>query len=101
MCLLDVENSFSLQLKMMVEKYPISEALKFKYYLIDKPLGTLYQDIENHKVDSIYFSSDLKTIYSHESSRYPSVLYDFDITNSNPLLANSIIEFSNKDNDFY
>ena len=70
--------------------------MKFKNYLLEKPLGTLFQDIENQKVDSIYFSSDLKTIYSHQLSNYPSIIYNYDITNSNPLLANSIIEFSNK-----
>lgn len=74
----------------------INQAMKFKNYLLEKPLGTLFQDIENQKVDSIYFTNDLKTIYSHQSSPYPSIIYDFDITNSNPLLANSIIEFSTK-----
>jgi cell division protease FtsH len=74
----------------------IIQAIKFKDFLLDKSLGTLYQDIENQKIDSIYFSSDLKTIYSHHLSNYPSIIYDYDITNSNPLLANNIIEFSNK-----
>jgi cell division protease FtsH len=74
----------------------IIQAIKFKDFLLDKPLGSLYQDIENQKIDSIYFSSDLKTIYSHHLSNYPSIIYDYDITNSNPLLANNIIEFSNK-----
>ena len=82
----------------------IRDVLKYKNYLEPKPLGKLYQDIENHNVDGLYFSSDLKDIYSkkhlelsdHPEEEIITVLTDYSVTNSNPLLANQIIEVSNK-----
>jgi cell division protease FtsH len=96
--------------------FPIREIIKYKNVLYPKPFGQLYQDIENHKIDSVYFSSDLKDIYSklhHDSSidqdigekigendfndeTPASIFNEYVITNSNPLLANQIVEVSNK-----
>ena len=81
----------------------ILEAIKVKDYLISKPIDVLYQDMENHKIDKIYFSNDLKTIYSKDhvfsstdSDFFFSPIYYYQITNSNPVLAKSIIEASTK-----
>lgn len=77
------------------------QIMKYNNILNQKPLGTLYKDIESHQIDGIFFSNDLKTIYSHDSFSTPStppfpLYYSYEITNSNPILANSIIDFSNK-----
>lgn len=81
----------------------IKEAIKVKDYLISKPIDVLYQDMENHKIDKIFFSNDLKTIYSQDhlfsstvSDVFISPIYYYQITNSNPVLAKSIIEASTK-----
>ena len=99
----------------------IRDVLKYKNFLSPKTLTKLYNDIENHKVDNLYFSNDLKNIYSKNHiqakaevkgdrkaevkgeegeivSDYDiiSPLIQYSITNSNPVLANQIIEYSNK-----
>lgn len=83
----------------------ITKALKYKNYLPLKPIGNLLTDIEDHQVDAIYFSNDLQNVYSekhHNVAVSPSdledtaVFTDFSVTNSNPVLANQIIEISNK-----
>ena len=85
--------------------------LKYKNFLSPKTLTKLYDDIENHKVDNLYFSNDLKNIYSKNHIQAESEEIDqekavnddrispfiqYSITNSNPVLANQIIEYSNK-----
>jgi cell division protease FtsH len=83
----------------------ISKALKYKNYLPLKPIGTLFKDIESHEVDAIYFSNDLQNVYSEKHRNVvvspsdleeSSIFTDFSVTNSNPVLANQIIEVSNK-----
>lgn len=86
----------------------IRDILKYKDYFISKPINTLYQDLENKKIDNIYFSNDLKTIYSKDhnipekidselnNKAFLSPIYRYQITNSNPVLANSIIDASIK-----
>jgi len=59
----------------------------------NEPISKLLNDISNNQVEQIYFSSDLKQIFSKEME---SNNYKF--TNSNPLLANNIIELSTKNN---
>ena len=85
---------------------PIRDIIKYKPYLEKKPLGTLYQDIENHNVDGLIFSSDLTTIYSKKHSEQKdgndlaydanSILTQYSVTNTHPLLLNQIVETSNK-----
>jgi cell division protease FtsH len=85
----------------------INKALKYKNYLPLKPIGNLLTDIEGHQVDSIYLSNDLQYVYSekhHETSANADensfdsaeILNDFSVTSSNPVLANQIIDISNK-----
>lgn len=84
----------------------ISKALKYKNYLPVKPIGNLLTDIEHHDIDSIYFSNDLQYVYSEkhqiavptpdELEGLVPVFDDFSVTNSNPVLANQLIELSNK-----
>ena len=83
----------------------INKALKYKNYLPLKPIGNLLTDIQDHQVDAIYFSNDLQNVYSEKHHSIivtpsdldeTSVLTDFSVTNSNPVLANQIIEISNK-----
>jgi len=84
----------------------IGKVLKYKHFLIQKPIGELLTDIENHNVDSIYFSNDLANVYSERHHDYViqsvdeledgDVLKDFSITTTSPVLANQIIEVSNK-----
>jgi len=85
---------------------PIRDIIKYKPYLEQKPLGKLYQDIENHNVDGLIFSSDLTTIYSKkhlENSDVSnlgydsnSIITDYSVTNTHPFLVNQIVETSNK-----
>ena len=83
----------------------INKALKYKGYLPLKPIGNLLTDIQDHQVDAIYFSNDLQNVYSEKHHSIivspsdldeSSIFNDFSVTNSNPVLANQIIEISNK-----
>jgi len=90
--------------------FGINKVMKYKDYLPVKPIGNLLSDIEGHKVDSIYFSNDLQYVYSqthhdinldltsdldvHDDAG--AIFKDFSLTTSNPILANQIIEISNK-----
>jgi len=109
---LSLVNSFNTRMNTRVRKNirfismsspDILEAIKVKDYLVSKPIDVLYQDMENHKIDKIYFSNDLKIIYSKDhlfsstdSDVFFSPIYYYQITNSNPVLAKSIIEASTK-----
>lgn len=116
----------SKELSAAISNLEIRDVLKYKNFLSPKTLTKLYDDIENHKVDNLYFSNDLKNIYSKnhiqaesdiktEGDRQAEVKAESDIkadrvsnhdrispfiqysiTNSNPVLANQIIEYSNK-----
>jgi cell division protease FtsH len=56
--------------------------------------GKLLTEIEEDKVDNIYFSEDLKKIYTQKLDNDDYLKYT--ITNSNPILANNVIELSSK-----
>ena len=63
-------------------------------YYNTKPvsIGKLMNDIENHDVSTIYFSQDLKKIYSLTNDNTKRV------TVSNPILVDNLIDISNKNN---
>jgi hypothetical protein len=93
---------FSFQLSMM-SNVPIREVLKYKDYLPAKPLSKLYDDMEKHQVDSLYFSNDLKNVYSKnhydkeiDDDEPISPMNEYSVTYSSPVITNQIIEFSNK-----
>ena len=52
-------------------------------------LETLLNNIENHSVDNIYFSEDLKQIYAENENIIT-------VTKSNPIITNTIIDLSHK-----
>ena len=56
--------------------------------------GKLMENIENHNVDNIYFTEDLKKIYTNHKNE--DDLNSYTITTSNPLFSNKIIELSDK-----
>jgi len=78
---------------------PIREVLKYKDYLQPKSLSKLYDDMEHHQVDSLYFSNDLKSIYSKnhfEDEEAIAPINQYSVTYSSPVITNQVIEFSNK-----
>jgi len=96
---------------MNANNFGINKVVKYKDYLSVKPIGNLLTDIEDHKVDSIYFSNDLQYVYSQthhdinldlasdldlDNDDAGLIFKDFSLTTSNPILANQIIEISNK-----
>ena len=80
---------------LLTESFYINKPNKINFSLKDSdeqvPISQLMNDIENHKVDSIYFSNDLNKIYSISSENRR-------ITNSNPILADKIVDISSKNN---
>ena len=91
---------FSFELSMM-SNVPIREVLKYKDYLPAKTLSKLYDDMEQHQVDSLYFSNDLKNVYSKnhydkDIDEPISPINEYSVTYSSPVITNQIIEFSNK-----
>lgn len=56
-------------------------------------VGSLAQNIINHDVDNIYFSNDLKKIYSKRIN-----IEQYDVTTSNPILTNKFFDISAKNN---
>lgn len=65
-----------------------------------KPFSQLIKDIDNQNVDSLYFSNDMKTLYSREDLNEDGIydIEDYSITNVDPSVSNMIIEHSNKQN---
>jgi len=65
------------------------------YGMSDKiSFGKLMENIENHNVNNIYFTEDLKKIYATHKNDDDMNLYT--VTTSNPLFSNKIIELSDK-----
>ena len=65
------------------------------YGMSDKiSFGKLMENIENHNVDNIYFTDDLKKIYTNHKNE--GDVYSYTVTSSNPLFSNKIIELSDK-----
>ena len=56
-------------------------------------IGQLIKNIDNKKIDNIYFSNDLKTAISTFDK-----IDDFTITNSNPAITDLILEHANSNN---
>ena len=56
-------------------------------------IGQLIKNIDNKKIDNIYFSNDLKTAISTFDN-----IDDYTITNSNPAVTNLILEHANSNN---
>jgi cell division protease FtsH len=62
-------------------------------------LGELYENIENHNVDNVYFSDDLQNVYFQElkdPSADPGYPVPYRMARSNPLLTDRLITFSEK-----
>jgi cell division protease FtsH len=63
------------------------------------PLSNVYENIQNHNVDDIYFSEDLKLIYYKEKSDDENpVIYK--VAMSNPIITDKVIDFSER-NDLH
>jgi hypothetical protein len=63
------------------------------------PLDKLYQGIENSEINNIYFSEDLKEIYvidKDETNTDFPMIQNMQVVNSNPILADKIVELSSK-----
>jgi len=63
------------------------------------PLDKLYQGIENYEINNIYFSEDLKEIYvidKDETNPDFPMIQNMQVVNSNPILADKIVELSSK-----
>jgi len=83
--LFNIVNSFiqpSSQIK------PVLYAVKNNEYA---SLSELYDGMNKHMIDGVYFSDDLKKVYITEGTDKLSR-----VVNSNPILTNSIIEHANK-----
>ena len=62
-------------------------------------LGEVYENIENHNVDNIYFSDDLQNVYFQElkdPSVDPEYPAPYRMARSNPLVTDRLISFSEK-----
>jgi cell division protease FtsH len=62
-------------------------------------LGEVYENIENHNVDNVYFSDDLQNVYFQElkdPSADPDYPVPYRMARSNPLVTDRLITFSEK-----
>jgi len=65
------------------------------YGMTDKiSFGKLMENIENQDVNNIYFTEDLKKIYT--TRKNDDDMNSYTVTSSNPLFSNKIIELSDK-----
>ena len=84
-------NSFSSNKLYKFSSFKLQDSID---YYNSKPvsIGKLMNDIENHELSTIYFSQDLKKIYSLTNDNIKRV------TVSNPILVDNLIDMSNKNN---
>lgn len=96
--LVDVSYSFRNIKQTTNDKFPKLKPLNVNFYSGGNPekisYGKLITKIDDDKIDNIYFSEDLKKIYAKKIEDDDISLYT--ITNSNPILANNVIELSSK-----
>mgnify|MGYP001374186468 CR=1 FL=1 len=65
---------------------------KYEKYLTPEPLNELLEDIENEKASSLYFSSDLRKLYSNQNKDlYNPTLEEVYVTNINPGFADKLV----------
>lgn len=66
-------------------------------FIRQKSYSELIKEIDNHEIPHIYFSEDLKKIFSDTKEGYDS-LNDLSVTYSSPSFANTIVDSSRKSN---
>lgn len=71
---------------------------KYDPYIQQESITDLLQDIESHKVDTIYFSEDLKKIYTNRDSDGESLYNQYSLTYTSPSLASQFVDASLKSN---
>jgi len=87
---------------MNLEDRQFKEVIKYKDFIHPKSLGHLLEDMDTNQVEKVYFSNKLDTIYSktvHKGEQLEdevgnSAFDDYSVTNSNPFLANQIVQVS-------
>lgn len=84
-------NSFSSNKLYKFSSFKLQDSMDY-YNTKPVSIGKLMNDIENHDVSTIYFSQDLKKIYSLTNDNTKRV------TVSNPILVDNLIDMSNKNN---
>jgi cell division protease FtsH len=74
------------------------EAIKNNNYLQQKSIGKLFEDMESHSVESIFFSNDLKKVYSKSliEGIEDDYRYTYSVSTSNPELVGEIVKEANK-----
>jgi len=61
------------------------------------PLSNVYENIENHNIDNLYFSQDLNYIYYQEKEKETDeVPPPYKVAQSSPVVTDRIIDFSEK-----
>lgn len=61
------------------------------------PLSNVYENIENHNIDNMYFSQDLNYIYYQEKSKEnDEEPVPYKVAQSSPIVTDRIIDFSEK-----
>lgn len=71
---------------------------KYDPYIQQESITDLLQDIESHKVDTIYFSEDLKKIYTNRDNDGESLYNQYSLTYTSPSLASQFVDASLKSN---
>jgi cell division protease FtsH len=78
-----------------ISSFKLSDSKFNGYGMSDKiSFGKLMENIENHNVDNIYFTEDLRRIYTKHKNE--DDLNTYTVTSSNPQFSNKIIELSDK-----
>ena len=72
--------------------------LRAEPYLREKPYSELLQDVDKREIQHLYFTDDLKKIYSDSADNelLTNTIVDYTVTYSSPTLANTIIDASRK-----
>jgi cell division protease FtsH len=70
--------------------------LKNKYYYSEIPYNTLVKNINEHKVETLYFSDKLDAVISEDIEKHDTSIEDYKITRLNPVITNSLVDLSVK-----
>ena len=72
--------------------------LQYTNSITRKPISELMNEIDNQKVDALYFSNDMKTLYSRADINADGVydLEDYSVTNVDPSVSPVVFDHSNR-----
>lgn len=72
--------------------------IKYDPFLRQESITELLKDVEEHKVDTIYFTEDLKKIYSKKNTDDDDIYNQYTITYTSPTLSSRFVDASLKGN---